>query len=225
MVCEQTSLQVLPLGPRLQWLQVPLPRFTPMPLAYLAQPFDHPDWLFELKYDGFRALAPLENGSVRLVSRKRNAFKSFPELCATMAPCIEAESVVLDGEIVYLGRDGRPEFYNLMRRRSPQHFCAFDILRLDGKDLRALPLLRRKQILRRIVPMQPAPLLYVDHFAGRGVDLFRAVCEQDLEGIVAKHKRGLYTPEETSWVKIKNRSYSQAEDRHEFFERRGAARA
>ena len=68
---------------------------------------------------------------MRLVSRKH--VQSFPDLCATMAACIEAESAVLDGEIVYLGSDGRPEFYNLMRRRAPQHFYAFDILWLDGR--------------------------------------------------------------------------------------------
>ena len=194
-----------------------------MPLARLAEPFDHPDWLFEVKYDGFRALAHLEGGILRLVSRNRNAFKSFPELCTTIAACLEAGSAVLDGEIVYLGRDGRPEFYNLMRRRGTQHFYAFDILWLDGRDLRDLPLVKRKQILRRIVPMQPAPILYADHFEACGVDLFRAVCEQDLEGIVAKRRDGLYTPEETSWVKIKNRSYSQAEGRHEFFGKRSSA--
>src|SRR5437868_13262976 len=125
-----------------------------MPLARLHQPFDHPDWLFELKYDGFRALAHLEAGVVRLVSRKRNTFKSFQDLCATMTACIEAETAVLDGEIVYLGTDGRPEFYNLMRRQTPQHFYAFDILWLDGKDLRGLPLVKRKHILRRRVPTQ-----------------------------------------------------------------------
>jgi bifunctional non-homologous end joining protein LigD len=65
---------------------------------------------------------------------------------------MKAESAVLDGEIVYLGGDGRPEFYNLMRRRSPQHFYAFDILWLDGKDLRGLPLMDRKHILRRGPP-------------------------------------------------------------------------
>jgi ATP-dependent DNA ligase len=79
-------------------------------------------------------------------------FKSFAALCATLATCIEAESAVLDGEIVYLGSDGRSEFYNLMRRRTPQHFYTFDILWLDGKDLRKLPLMKRKQILRRVLP-------------------------------------------------------------------------
>ena len=109
-----------------------------------------------------------------------------------------------------------------MRRRTPQHFYAFDILWLDGKDLRELPLLKRKAILRGVVPDQPASVLYVDHFEERGVDLFRAVCESDLEGIVAKRRDGLYTPEETSWVKIKNPRYSQAEGRHELFEKRAA---
>jgi bifunctional non-homologous end joining protein LigD len=193
-----------------------------MPLARLHQPFDHPDWIFELKYDGFRALAHLDGGIVRLISRNRNVLKSFPDLCATMAACIAAASAVLDGEIVFLGSDGRPEFYNLMRRRKPQHFYAFDILWLDGTDLRGLPLVQRKQILRRVVPMQPAPVLYADYFEARGVDLYRLVCESDLEGIVAKRKDGLYTPEETSWVKIKNPAYSQAEGREELFEKRTA---
>jgi hypothetical protein len=119
-----------------------------MPLAVFHEPVDHPDWLFEIKYDGFRALARLEAGTVGLISRNRNAFKSFPGLCVAVADGLRAESAVLDGEIVYLGRDGRPEFYNLMRRRSPQHFYAFDILWLDGKDLRQMPLLKSKQILR-----------------------------------------------------------------------------
>ena len=87
---------------------------------------------------------------------------------------------------MYLGRDGRPEFYSLMRRRGPQYFYAFDVLWLNGRDLRGLPLVKRKQILRRVVPKHPAPVLYADHFEGRGVDLFRAVCDMDLEGIVAK---------------------------------------
>jgi bifunctional non-homologous end joining protein LigD len=102
---------------------------------------------------------------------------------------LDAGSAVLDGEIVYLDRDGRPEFTSLMRRRSPPHFYAFDILWLDGRDLRRLPLVERKQTLRRVVPAPPACLLYADHMEGNGTGLFRAVCEMDLEGIVAKHRR------------------------------------
>jgi ATP-dependent DNA ligase len=77
---------------------------------------------------------------------------------------------------------------------------------------------QRKRILRRIVPAQPAPVLYADHFERHGVNLFRAVCERDLEGIVAKYKHGLYTAEETTWVKIKNQRYRQAKGRHDFFQ-------
>jgi ATP-dependent DNA ligase len=116
----------------------------------------------------------------------------------------------------------RAEFYNLMRRRTPQHFYAFDTLWLDGKDLRGLPLVKRKQILRRVVPTQPAPILYAEHFDERGVDLFRVVCDSDLEGIVAKRKNGLYLPEATSSVKIKNPLYSQADGREVLFEKRAA---
>jgi bifunctional non-homologous end joining protein LigD len=117
---------------------------------------------------------------------------------------------VIDGEIVYVGPDGKPRFYDLMRRRAPQHFYAFDLLWLNGRDLRGLALLERKRLLRRIVPPQPSPVLYVNHIAGRGVDLFRAVCEQDEEGIVAKLASGRYDPDATTWVKIKNPAYSQA---------------
>jgi bifunctional non-homologous end joining protein LigD len=197
-----------------------LPQFAPMPLAYLHAPFDHPDWIFELKLDGFRALACVERGNARLVSRRGNVFKSFPSLTADIGDVPGVSDAVLDGEIVCIDEKGIPQFYNLMRRRSPQHYYAFDILWLNGRDLRGLPLLERKALLKSVVPPQPAPLLYVDHVIGEGVDLFRAVCERDLEGIVAKHAGGLYTPDATTWVKIKNRAYSQAEGRADFFDAR-----
>jgi bifunctional non-homologous end joining protein LigD len=88
-----------------------------MPLAGRRQPFDYPDWLFELEYDGSRALAYLERGTVRLVSRKGNTYKSFPALCQSLAACLSVKDAVLDGEIVYLGPDGKPRFSDLMRRR------------------------------------------------------------------------------------------------------------
>jgi hypothetical protein len=120
---------------------------------------------------------------------------------------------VLDGEIVHLDTDGKPQFYDLLRRRTPQQFVAFDLLWLDGRDLRSLPLVERKRQLRAIVPARSSALLYCDHIATRGVELFERVCGLDLEGIVAKRKDGLYTPEETSWVKIKNPAYSEVEGR------------
>jgi bifunctional non-homologous end joining protein LigD len=166
-----------------------------MPLARLAVPFDDPEWVCELKYDGFRALAAVEAGACSLISRKGNVYRSFGTLCEQIAAAI-GHDAVLDGEIVNLDGAGRPQFYNLMRRRSPQQFVAFDLLWLDGQDLRGLRLLDRKRILWGVVPGGPCPVLDADRVAERGVDLFRAVCEQDMEGVVAQaggraaHARG-----------------------------------
>jgi bifunctional non-homologous end joining protein LigD len=110
-------------------------------------------------------------------------------------------------------------FYELMRRRGPSCFYAFDLLWLDGKDLRNLMLLERKRLLRKLLPRRGQPVLYVEHVES-GSDLFRVICERDLEGIVAKPASARYTPEATTWVKIKNRAYSQAVGREEFFDRR-----
>ena len=110
---------------------MPIPKIIPMPLAERRQPFDHPDWLFEVKYDGFRALAYLEDGPVRLVSRKGNTYKSFPALCQSLGVCLGVSDAVLDGEIVYLDPDGKPQFSDLMRRRGPQYFYGFDLLWLN----------------------------------------------------------------------------------------------
>jgi bifunctional non-homologous end joining protein LigD len=189
-----------------------------MPLARLHAPFDHPDWIFEPKLDGFRAHVYIERGNARLVSRNGNTFKSLPVLTAALGPALPVRDAILDGEIVHLGPDGAPLFYDLMRRRTPQHYYAFDLLWLDGRDLRGLPLIERKSMLRALVPPQPSPVLYVDHVAESGTALFQAVCKRDVEGVVAKLAAGLYTPEETSWVKIKNPAYSQAEGRADFFD-------
>jgi bifunctional non-homologous end joining protein LigD len=128
----------------------------------------------------------------------------------------------LDGEVVSLDASGRAQFYPLLHRRADPYFYAFDCLWLDGRDLRRLALVDRKRILRVLVPPQPSRLLYVDHLEARGVDLFREVCQMDLEGIVAKRRDGTYDPDAPTWVKIKNRSYSQAVGRHEHFQRLNA---
>jgi bifunctional non-homologous end joining protein LigD len=106
-----------------------------------------------------------------------------------------------------------------MRRKRPAHFYAFDLLNVNGRDLRQLPSLERKRILRRIIPPQPAHVVYVDHIETRGVELFRLVCALDLEGIVAKRKNGSYQSNGTAGpVKIKNPNYTQARGRREMFE-------
>lgn len=147
-----------------------------MPLARLPASFDHPDWLFELKYDGFRALAYIEAGRVRLVSRKENTYKSFAGLCASIAEELGNREAVLDGEIVYLDDAGLPRFYELLRRRGPQRFAAFDVLWLDGRDLRGLPLISRKAMLRELLPAQSRTLLYCDHVESKGTALYNVAC-------------------------------------------------
>ncbi len=169
-----------------------------MPLARLHGPFDHPDWIFEPKLDGFRAVAYVERGQARLVSRNGNTYKSFPALTAAIAGSLPVRDAILDGEIVHLDATGVPQFYDLMRRRRPQHFYAFDLLWLDGRDLRAAPLLDRKRLLHGIISPQPSPVLYVDHVVGTGIELFNAVCARDMEGVVAKLATAPYTPEATS---------------------------
>jgi bifunctional non-homologous end joining protein LigD len=189
-----------------------------MPLARFDAPFEHPDWIFEPKMDGFRAVAYVERGTCRLVSRNRNAFKTFEPLAQAIAQDLAGRSAILDGEIVHPGPDGRPMFYQLMRRRGPFCFYAFDLLWLDGSDLRDRPLFERKRLLRKLLPRRSRAALYLEHFAS-GADLFRVICEQDMEGVVAKQASARYTPEATTWVKIKNRQYSQAVGRQDFFNR------
>jgi bifunctional non-homologous end joining protein LigD len=98
---------------------------------------------------------------------------------------------------------------------------AFDLLWLDGKDLRSRPLRERKRLLRRIMPRVQSRVRYVDYVEGRGVDLFRAACEHDIEGIVAKWAGGTYqSGAKTSWLKVRNPEYSQWDGRRDLFDAR-----
>ena len=93
-----------------------------MPLARFDVPFEHPDWIFEPKMDGFRAVAYVEDGACRLVSRNGNAFQAFNLLAKAIRQDLSGRAAILDGEIVRPGPDGRPLFYELMRRRGPFRF-------------------------------------------------------------------------------------------------------
>ena len=205
-----------------------------MPLLKRLSPFDHPDWIFEIKWDGFRALLYSEKNEARLVSRNGNTFKSFPGLCDGLARDLNGRRCVLDGEIVCVDSDGKPQFRDLLFRRAEPVFYAFDILWdehaksdddeetrrfRNGEDTRYLPLSDRKQRLRTVVPKRGERLLYCDHVDGDGEGLFRLVCENDLEGIVAKCKSDPYLPEHANWFKIRNHGYSQWANREELFER------
>lgn len=142
-----------------------------MRLARRPKPFDHPDWIFELKLDGFRALAFFDGGECNLVSRNGNTFASFRNLALQLPAGLNASSAVLDGEIVSLNAEGRPQFEDLMFRRGELFFITFDALLIDGVDLRGLPLLQRKANLRAVVKRQVSRLRYLDHVEERGCDL------------------------------------------------------
>ena len=205
---------------------VPAPPFSPLPLSRQPKPFSHPDWLFEVKYDGFRAMVHLDPSGVRLVSRNGNRFASFTDLCASLELFLRAKHAVLDGEIVCLDENGHSQFNELLFHRGTPRFCAFDLLWLNGRDLRELPLIERKRSLRKLIPAGCESVLYVDHIEGEGERLFEVVCERDLEGIVAKHRLSRYTTENRNpaWVKIRNRRYSQMVGRDDLFERRYEAK-
>ena len=198
--------------------------FQLMPLLKRAAPFDDPDWLFELKMDGFRALAVIEHGRAQLLSRSGHPFASFSALAESISNSLPNVRAVIDGEICSLDRRGRPQFKNLMfRRGNPPCFFAFDLLTCDGKDLRNERLLDRKQELRRLLARSPvtSPLKYTEYIDGCGTALFQRVCELDLEGVVAKQKSAPYVTEreQSTWFKILNREYSQKDGREELFER------
>ena len=127
-----------------------LPLVRPMPVALYPEAFDHAEWLFEPKWDGFRALAYIDGHECRLVSRRGHIYKSWPNLCEELAHAMRCQSAVLDGEIVCLPPDGRSQFYNLLFRREWPYFMAFDVLWLNGRDMRGHTLENRKRLLERI---------------------------------------------------------------------------
>src|SRR4051812_29027558 len=154
-------------------------QFQPMRLAVPREPFDNPEWLYELKLDGFRALAIIERGQCRLVSRNGNVFASFGRLAELLPKELRSREAVLDGEIVCMDRRGRPQFNHLLFRRGIPRFAAFDLLWCDGEDTRYLPLTDRKQRVRQIIRGEATMAMYVHHIDGDGVNLFQEVCRRN----------------------------------------------
>ncbi len=189
-----------------------LPRIEPIRPKPLPSAFDRSNWIYEIKYDGFRAVAYVENGKCRLISRKGHVYDRFDPLCEWIGDSLPVQNAILDGEVVCIDAEGKSQFDDLMFRREPPYFYAFDLMWLDGEDLRQSPLLMRKKRHKTLVPKQPSFVHYVDHLAEQGKGLFERVCAMDLEGIVAKPAAGPYRTT-VPWHKIKNPDYSQAEGR------------
>jgi bifunctional non-homologous end joining protein LigD len=163
-----------------------------MRLCRRSEPFDSDLFIYELKIDGFRALAHLQNSQGELISRNGNVFRGFAELAKWIGEHLKAESAVLDGEICCLDESGRPTSRDLLFRKRQCIFIAFDLLLLNGKDLRTLPLIERKALLKRLIRRKRARMFYLDHVEGDGRLLFEEVVKMDLEGIVAKRKDSPY---------------------------------
>ena len=144
--------------------------------------------------------------------------KRFNELASLVAKDVKVNSAVLDGEIVALDGSGKPAFYDLMKRQCQAVYYAFDILWLNGRDLRDLSLLERKKILRSVIPRKSTCVGYVGYVDRQALKLFDVVKKQDLEGLVVKRKDGKYA-QRTLWYKILNPAYTQKAGRHEFFQR------
>jgi len=185
-------------------------------LATLSnQPFSDPNWLFEIKWDGVRALAHLSNNSLTLRSRNNvDITKRYPEL-ASLAKNLAAREAVLDGEIVALNEHGHSDFELLQERmhvRAPSEkliagtpvvYFVFDLLYCDGFDLREAPLLQRKQFLQRLL-FPSSTFRYADHQLEQGRELFELARQHGLEGIVAKRIDSQYVSDlSASWLKLK----------------------
>jgi bifunctional non-homologous end joining protein LigD len=190
-----------------------------MRLRQIPKPFDDPNFVFELKRDGFRGVVYIEDQQCRLVSRNQRGLK-FASLKTALAK-LRVNDIILDGEIVCLDERGVSQFNQLLNRKTEPVFYAFDLLWLDGEDLRQLPLIERKARLGRFIKSAKCDrLLFAQHIEGTGKRFFQEICARDLEGIVAKRKLSIYKDNGNSWLKIKNRSYTQAEGRHELLTRK-----
>src|SRR5688572_30879505 len=115
-----------------------------MPLGQQSKPFDDPDWLYEIKHDGFRALALIDRGHCWFVSRRKHKFHGFPELAAALVREVNAEVAVLDRELAVPDQSGRTVFAAMMKHRQQARFYAFDLLYLNGEDIRNGPCSREK---------------------------------------------------------------------------------
>jgi bifunctional non-homologous end joining protein LigD len=175
------------------------------------------DWLYEVKWDGYRALCFIEGGKVRMVSRRGTKLdKQFAPVAQALAQSVRADTAIIDGEVVALDDNGNPSFQHLqnltgfgtkpaLKGMAPPNlnFFAFDLLYLNGYDLRKAALIDRRQLLMSI--LLPSEIVrYSEHFIGKGDELLQAVRAKGLEGIIAKQAQSRYESKRSgSWIKIK----------------------
>ncbi len=189
----------------------------PMLATLVDEPFSDPDWLFETKWDGVRAVCFIKKGRARFVSRNQIEMTAqYPEL-ANIADCIHGSEAILDGEIVALDEQGVSRFQLLQRRLGRKNegeirqlasktriaYYVFDLIFLDGFDLTNCNLVNRKAILERILKSSKN-VRYSDHIIGEGEKLYAEVAKVPLEGMIAKRMSSIYVQRRSmEWLKIK----------------------
>lgn len=187
-------------------------------------PFAQPDWIYELKFDGYRMIAGVQDGQVQLATRKgADASRWFPEVVQGLSGLLGGPHI-LDGEVCVLDETGRSDFNRLQNRASrrcfypecdPVVYCAFDLLAVDGRSIIGLPVETRKGMLKMLLTPIPPSVIYVGHFGAElGRTLFQQAVQQlQLEGLVAKRLGSPYRPGERSpdWVKVKRKGAAPLE--------------
>jgi bifunctional non-homologous end joining protein LigD len=193
----------------------PMPHNIKPMLATLADgPFDDKDWIFEIKWDGYRAIAEIDKEKVKLYSRNLIPFNDdYPTIVESLKQL--NHSAVLDGEIVGLDENGVPKFQlmqNMKGKNSPDiHYYVYDILFLDGYDLTSLPLIERKEILQSLLPDLPN-IKFSDHIVENGKAFFEQAKKSKLEGIIAKESQSPYRigKRSSEWLKVKTSQRQEA---------------
>jgi bifunctional non-homologous end joining protein LigD len=181
-------------------------RLQPMLATLTDAAFDDPDWVFETKWDGFRMIACIERGGVTLYSRNGKIISESYVVVAKALEKVKANAV-LDGELVALDRRGISHFQllqNALRAKADLRYYVFDLMFLDGEDLRSLTLLQRKARLRRLLPKHPL-LAFSEHRPEHGLRCFKQALDRGLEGIMAKRGGSQYLSgaRTSDWLKIK----------------------
>ncbi|GAA4730877.1 DNA ligase D [Flavisolibacter ginsenosidimutans] len=180
---------------------------VPMLATLINEPFDDNNWIFEIKWDGYRAVAYCNGKDVSLVSRN---LKPFTEKYAPVAKALKELKIkaVLDGEIIAVDEKGLANFQllqNWQNTPSRLQYFVFDVLWLNGKDVTHLPLIERKALLKELLPAGHEIIKYSDHIIGKGKDFFKVALKGGLEGIMAKKASSVYEIDSRTedWVKIK----------------------
>lgn len=187
---------------------------APMFAKETDQPFNDKDWIYEMKWDGYRAIAEVNENKVSLYSRNGNTFNySYPVIVDELKNLkIHA---VLDGEIIVVDENGKSSFQSLQYYQNdgtvPLEFRVFDLLSLKGQDTCSLALTDRKKLLKMLLPKNPV-VKYSDHIEEKGIEFFKMAVANDLEGIMAKDANSLYSPgvRTNLWLKIKNHKTLEA---------------